>query len=120
MKNGLNYFSRLASAAKLKLSQQKIIRNAAIELSLIKYRSKYKMIIEHMEFDLIVSRMFDVTKIRFLDVGAHTGEFLDIFRHSNHRHKYDVVAVEPLQENLQKLRRNAWRFGILRKGGPPI
>lgn len=74
------------------------------------------MIIEHMEFDFIISRLFNQKKLRFLDIGAHTGEFLDIFANANHRHKYQVVAIEPLPSNLLKLRLKAIIFSVRGRG----
>ena len=71
------------------------------------------MIIEHMEFDFITSRLFHKKTLRFLDVGAHTGEFLTIFRKSNHRHKYEVIAIEPLGKNLLRLRLKAATFFLM-------
>ena len=74
------------------------------------------MIIEHMEFDFIISRKFGQKSLRVLDVGAHTGEFLKIFKRTNHRHKYEVVAVEPLRQNRFKLKCEAVLFRLSRHG----
>jgi len=82
----------------------------------IHYRSSYKTIIEHMEFDFVISRKFAQRTIRVLDVGAHTGEFLRIFKNANHRHKYEVIAVEPLRENLFWLRLESLLFYLSRRG----
>lgn len=74
------------------------------------------MIIEHMEVDFILSRLFNQRKIRFLDIGAHTGEFLKIFENTNHRHKYEVFSVEPLFRNLRLLRVRSFFFWLKGKG----
>ncbi len=78
------------------------------------------MIIEHMEFDFIASRLFHQKKLRFLDIGAHTGEFLTIFRKTNHRHRYEVIAVEPFEKNLVRLRMRAISFFLSGRGSVKI
>lgn len=76
----------------------------------------HKKIIEHMEFDLVTSRKVHQTKLRILDIGAHIGEVLDILKDSNHRHEFHVVAVEPLERNLKKLKSKARHFSFLGYG----
>jgi FkbM family methyltransferase len=93
----------------LKKRVPKSVRSA---LKKFLYLRRYKVIIEHMEFDFLASRLFHQKTIRFLDVGAHTGEFLDIFKNANHKHKYYVVAIEPLPSNLAKLRKKARVFKL--------
>lgn len=61
------------------------------------------LIIEHMEVDLVFSRLFDKPHLRILDIGAHHGEFLDIFELHNHPHTYEVICVEPMAENVTRL-----------------
>jgi hypothetical protein len=41
--------------------------------------SQNSLIIERMEIDFVFSRFLYKKKIRILDIGAHHGEFLDIF-----------------------------------------
>ncbi len=65
-----------------------------------------------MEYDFLASRLFHQKTIRFLDRGAHTGEFLEIFKNANHKHRYHVVAIEPLSSNLVKLRKKAMFFRL--------
>ena len=43
--------------------------------------------------------------IKVLDIGAHHGEFLDIFGTFNHSHKWLVYCVEPLARNRKFLKR---------------
>ncbi len=74
------------------------------------------MIIEHMEVDFILSRVFYQRNLRFLDIGAHTGEFLTIFQKTNHRHKYEVIAVEPFKKNLVQLRMKGIAFLLSGRG----
>jgi FkbM family methyltransferase len=62
------------------------------------------LIIEHMEVDLVFSRLTAKQTLRIWDIGAHHGEFLDIFERHNDEHAYDVICVEPMAENLAVLR----------------
>lgn len=86
------------------------------QINVVRLKRRHKMIIEHMEFDFIASRLFHQKKLRFLDIGAHTGEFLTIFRKANHRHKYEVIAVEPLKKNLVRLHMRAVVFFLSGRG----
>ena len=65
------------------------------------------LIIEHMEVDLIFSRLSAKSTLQIIDVGAHHGEFLDIFERHNDEHAYQVICVEPFAENLKVLRAKA-------------
>ena len=74
------------------------------------------LIIERMEVDLALSRLHEKRKLRVIDVGAHHGEFLDIFESCSEEHIFDVVCVEPMPENLTVLRRkikNYKRLSVL-------
>ena len=68
------------------------------------------LIIERMEVDLALSRLHEKRRLRVLDVGAHHGEFLDIFEGCHSEHVFDVICVEPLQENLIQLRNRLSRY----------
>lgn len=60
--------------------------------------------IEHMEVDLVFSRLSDKRHLHIMDIGSHRGEFLDIFEYHNHSHTYDVMSIEPMSENARILR----------------
>jgi len=60
-------------------------------------------IIEHMEVDFALSRVWDKRGITVLDIGAHHGEFLEIFGTFNHAHNWTVYSVEPIAENRRYL-----------------
>jgi FkbM family methyltransferase len=66
--------------------------------------SQQPRIIEHMEVDLVFSRLHSKHHLHVLDIGAHHGEFLHIFASHDHLHSYDVICVEPLASNVEKLK----------------
>lgn len=66
-------------------------------------RHRELLIIEHMEVDLVFSRLFEKKHLRIMDIGSHHGEFLDIFEQHNHPHTYSVTCVEPMPYNLKVL-----------------
>lgn len=67
-------------------------------------------IIEHMEVDFALSRLVDKKSLKVLDIGAHHGEFLDIFGTFNHWHEWDVYCVEPLDQNRKFLTTKSKKF----------
>lgn len=69
-----------------------------------------KKIIEHMEVDFALSRVWEKRDLKILDIGAHHGEFLDIFGTFNHLHKWSVHCVEPLARNRKFLKRKARKY----------
>jgi FkbM family methyltransferase len=69
-----------------------------------------KKIIEHMEVDFALSRVWKKRDIKVLDIGAHHGEFLDIFGTFNHSHKWLVYCVEPLARNRKFLKRKIRKY----------
>lgn len=94
---------------KKKLSKIPFVLNAYSALCSTK-PSHSPLIIERMEVDLIFSRLSNQRSLRIIDVGAHHGEFLDIFERHNDDHVYEVVCVEPFAENLSVLRQKARRY----------
>jgi len=68
------------------------------------------IIIERMEVDLALSRLHAKRRLRVVDVGAHHGEFLDIFERCHGEHLFDVICVEPLSENVMELRNKVGRY----------
>jgi FkbM family methyltransferase len=68
------------------------------------------LVIEHMEVDLVFSRLFNKRQLRIIDIGSHHGEFLNIFEHHNDEHSFNVVCVEPLRENVAILKKNIRKF----------
>lgn len=69
-----------------------------------------KKIIEHMEVDFALSRLYDRVDLLVFDIGAHHGEFLDIFGGFNHWHKWNVYCVEPLEENIRRIEKKISRY----------
>lgn len=69
-----------------------------------------KKIIEHMEVDFALSRVFNKIDLSVLDIGAHHGEFVDIFGAFNHWHRWKVYCVEPLADNRKVLNRKIGKF----------
>ena len=98
------------------LKRISILKHIYIFFQKIIYRRSFSRIIEHMEFDFVMSRKFGQRNIRVFDIGAHTGEFLDIFSSSNHKHKFEVVCVEPLPQNFKILKWKSLLFRIRNKG----
>lgn len=66
-------------------------------------RTQPKKIIEHMEVDFALSRVYDQRKIKVLDIGSHHGEFIDIIGSFNHFHEWEIYCVEPLDQNRKKI-----------------
>ena len=61
-----------------------------------------------MEIDFIFSRLIKKKKLRILDIGAHHGEFLDIFSNLQFgkiRQNFEIFCFEPFVKN----------FGIIKK-----
>ena len=52
--------------------------------------------------------------MRVIDIGAHYGEFLDIFEFHDHHHTYEVICVEPMPENVVTLRAKLRRLQRVR------
>ena len=71
-----------------------------------KKESSSSLIIEHMEVDFVFSRMHKKTHLRILDIGAHHGEFCQIFERHGNMHSYDVICVEPMPQNCKILKSN--------------
>jgi FkbM family methyltransferase len=66
------------------------------------------LIIERMEVDFIFSRLLNKKKLRILDVGAHHGEFLDIFsnlKFGNIKQKFQVFCFEPFLDNFNIIKK---------------
>ena len=73
-----------------------------------KFSSKNSLIIERMEIDFVFSRFLNKKKIRILDIGAHHGEFLDIFsnlKFGSVRQSFQVFCFEPFINNFQRIKR---------------
>lgn len=68
------------------------------------YRIRYRKIIEHMEFDFVLSQFPSNSKLSILDIGSHHGEVLDIIRSSASKHRFQVLCIEPLPINFWILR----------------
>ena len=58
------------------------------------------LIIEKMEVDFFISRSLDKKKLRIVDIGAHHGEFLDIFKEYKYNQKYQIYSIEPYKKNF--------------------
>jgi FkbM family methyltransferase len=69
---------------------------------------KKNMIIERMEIDFIFSRLIKRKKLRILDVGAHHGEFLDIFsnlKFGKIRQNFEIFCFEPFIVNFNIIKK---------------
>jgi len=62
--------------------------------------AKNPLIIEKMEVDFFVSRNLNKKKLRIVDIGAHHGEFLDIFKEYKYNQKYHIYSIEPYKKNF--------------------
>ena len=82
----------------------KIVHQLCRQVATLLQFSQPTRIIEHMEVDLVFSRLHSKHHLRVLDIGAHHGEFLQIFASHDHLHSYDVICVEPLASNVAKLK----------------
>jgi FkbM family methyltransferase len=70
--------------------------------------SQNSLIIERMEIDFVFSRFLYKKKIRILDIGAHHGEFLDIFsnlKFSSIRQSFEVFCFEPFVNNFKIIKK---------------
>lgn len=64
------------------------------------------LIIERMEIDFIFSRFTKKKKLRILDVGAHYGEFLDIFsnlKFGRIKQNFEIFCFEPFALNYRMI-----------------
>ena len=72
------------------------------------FYSKKIMIIERMEIDFIFSRLINKKKLRILDIGAHHGEFLDIFsnlKFAKIRQNFEIFCFEPFVANFNIIKK---------------
>ena len=67
--------------------------------------TKNPLIIEKMEVDFFVSRNLNKKKLRIVDIGAHHGEFLDIFKEYKYNQKYQIYSIEPYKKNFSIIKR---------------
>lgn len=85
-----------------------VLRN--IKHTYLKRKKLPPLIIEHMEVDLVFSRLHDKYHLRIMDIGAHYGEICDIFERHDHEHSYDVICVEPMPQNSAVLKDNLRKY----------
>jgi hypothetical protein len=67
-----------------------------------------RLIIERMEIDFIFSRFIKKKTLRILDVGAHHGEFLDIFSNLQFGgifQKFQIFCFEPFDKNFNIIKK---------------
>jgi FkbM family methyltransferase len=78
------------------------------------FYSKKNIIIERMEIDFIFSRLINKKKLRILDIGAHHGEFLDIFsnlKFANIRQNFEIFCFEPFISNFNIIKKKTKYLG---------
>lgn len=86
------------------------VKNKINDMFKLWFRQQMPLIIERMEVDLVFSRLHSKYHLRIMDIGAHYGEFLEIFEHHNDDHTYDVVCIEPMPENIATLKQRIKRY----------
>jgi len=67
-----------------------------------------RLIIERMEIDFIFSRLTKKKTLRILDIGAHHGEFLDIFSNLQFGgifQKFQIFCFEPFDKNFNIIKK---------------
>lgn len=67
-----------------------------------------RLIIERMEIDFIFSRFTTKKKLRILDIGAHHGEFLDIFSNLQYgatSQIFEIFSFEPFVNNFKIIKK---------------
>lgn len=67
-----------------------------------------RLIIERMEIDFIFSRFIKKKTLRILDVGAHHGEFLDIFSNLQFggiHQRFEIFCFEPFDKNFNIIKK---------------
>jgi FkbM family methyltransferase len=82
-------------------------------LPLKTFNLNYPLIIERMEIDFIFSRFIKKKKLRILDVGAHYGEFLDIFsnlKFGRIKQSYEIFCFEPFRSNYKKIQKKTFNL----------
>jgi FkbM family methyltransferase len=78
------------------------------------------LIVEHMEVDFVLSNLHDKKSIRVLDIGAHHGEFIKIFRKTKSKKKFEIFSIEPLKFNRFFLHFEKLMIFLRRKGNVDI
>jgi FkbM family methyltransferase len=71
------------------------------------------LIIERMEIDFIFSRFIKKKKLRILDVGAHYGEFLDIFsnlKFGKIKQSFEIFCFEPFVSNYKIIQKKTFNL----------
>ena len=79
-------------------------RSPELILRRMRHVVRYRKIIEHMEFDLVLSQYPAKSTISILDIGAHHGEVLDILNSTASKHRFHVLCIEPVPSNYRFLR----------------
>jgi FkbM family methyltransferase len=85
-----------------------LIKNIFNYFRLNNHYSKKNMIIERMEIDFIFSRLINKKKLRILDIGAHHGEFLDIFSNLKFAkiiQNFEIFCFEPFVANFNVIKK---------------
>ena len=68
-----------------------------------------KKIIEHMEIDFMLSRLYKKKTINILEIGSHLGEIFNIISGNNFDQLFKIVCIEPNPSSFSKLQKNLTR-----------
>jgi len=66
---------------------------------------KNTKIIEHMEIDFMLSRLYKNKKISILEIGSHLGEIFNIILGNNFNQYFNIVCIEPNPDSFEKLKK---------------
>ena len=67
--------------------------------------NKNQKIIEHMEIDFMLSRIYSEKKIKILEIGSHKGELFNIIYNNNFSQKFDITFIEPNPKSFEILKK---------------
>jgi FkbM family methyltransferase len=85
-----------------------LIKNIICNFFQNNFYLKKNLIIERMEIDFIFSRLIKKKKLKILDIGAHHGEFLDIFsnlKFAKIRQSFEIFCFEPFGVNFNIIKK---------------
>lgn len=67
--------------------------------------NKNQKIIEHMEIDFMLSRIYSEKKIKILEIGSHKGELFNIVSNNNFSQKFNITFIEPNPKSFKILKK---------------
>ena len=88
----------------LRLMRERIIESPIFHWYIRTFKIRPNLIIERMEVEYALSRLYKKQSLTILDIGCHHAELLDILEYHNDKHNFNVVCIEPMKESAKIIR----------------